>query len=58
MAEEQIELRVVGVRFEEPDYAPVLILREMTGNRVLPIWIGASAPSNQCCLKVVGLCIT
>lgn len=42
MAEEQIELRVVGVRFEEPDYAPVLILREMTGNRVLPIWIGAS----------------
>lgn len=41
MAEEQIELRVVGVRFEEPDYAPVLILREVTGNRVLPIWIGA-----------------
>lgn len=42
MAEEQIELRVVGVRFEEPDYAPVLILREVAGNRVLPIWIGAS----------------
>lgn len=42
MAEEQIELRVVGVRFEEPDYAPVLILREVSGNRVLPIWIGAS----------------
>lgn len=42
MAEDNIELRVVGVRFEEPDYAPVLILREVTGNRVLPIWIGAS----------------
>jgi bifunctional DNase/RNase len=42
VAEEQIELRVVGVRFEEPDYAPVLILREVSGNRVLPIWIGAS----------------
>lgn len=42
MAEENIELRVVGVRFEEPDYAPVLILREISGSRVIPIWIGAS----------------
>ncbi|WP_333619017.1 bifunctional nuclease family protein [Dietzia sp.] len=37
-----IELRIVGVRFEEPDYAPVLILREVAGNRVIPVWIGAA----------------
>lgn len=36
------ELRVIGVRFEEPDYAPVLVLRELQGQRVLPIWIGAA----------------
>lgn len=41
MAESK-ELRVIGVRFEEPDYAPVLVLRELEGQRVLPIWIGAA----------------
>lgn len=39
---ETTELRVVGVRFEEPDYAPVLLLRELSGARIVPIWIGAA----------------
>lgn len=36
------EVDVVGVRFEEPEYAPVLILQEKEGGRYVPIWIGAS----------------
>lgn len=36
------ELHIVGVRFEEPGNAPVLILREIDGARVIPIWIGGA----------------
>ncbi len=34
------EVRVVGVRVEQPANQPVLLLREATGDRYLPIWIG------------------
>jgi len=36
------EVDVVGIRFEEPDYAPVLVLKERDGGRYVPIWIGAA----------------
>lgn len=35
------ELELVGLRVEMPANTPVLILREVDGTRVLPIWIGA-----------------
>lgn len=34
------EMRVVGVRVEQPQNQPVLLLREASGERYLPIWIG------------------
>jgi len=34
------EVRVVGVRMEQPANQPVLLLRETSGDRYLPIWIG------------------
>ena len=34
------EVRVVGIRVEQPANQPVLLLREATGDRYLPIWIG------------------
>ncbi|MFT3715100.1 MAG: bifunctional nuclease family protein [Gordonia sp. (in: high G+C Gram-positive bacteria)] len=36
------EMRVVGIRVEPPQNQPVLLLREETGERYLPIWIGQS----------------
>ncbi|HHX84502.1 MAG TPA: bifunctional nuclease family protein [Actinomycetales bacterium] len=36
------EVDVVGIRFEEPEYAPVLVLKERDGGRYVPIWIGAA----------------
>lgn len=42
MGKNMREVDVVGVRFEEPEYAPVLILREREGGRYVPIWIGAA----------------
>lgn len=42
MGENMREVEVVGVRFEEPEYAPVLILHEKDGGRYVPIWIGAA----------------
>src|SRR3954451_14100420 len=39
------ELDVVGVRVEQPAYAPVVLLREVGGTRYLPIWIGANEAS-------------
>src|SRR5918994_1260474 len=39
------ELDVVGVRVEMPSNAPMVLLREVGGNRYLPIWIGASEAS-------------
>ena len=34
------EVRVVGIRVEQPANQPVLMLREEGGDRYLPIWIG------------------
>ena len=34
------EVRVVGIRVEQPQNQPVLLLREANGDRYLPIWIG------------------
>lgn len=42
MGKNMREVDVVGIRFEEPEYAPVLVLRERDGGRYVPIWIGAS----------------
>ncbi len=35
------ELAVVGVRVELPSNQPIVLLKEVTGDRYLPIWIGA-----------------
>jgi uncharacterized protein len=35
------EVDVVGVRVEMPSNQPIVLLREITGDRYLPIWIGA-----------------
>ncbi|AHD19988.1 bifunctional nuclease family protein [Rhodococcus pyridinivorans] len=34
------EMRIVGIRIEQPQNQPVLLLREVDGDRYLPIWIG------------------
>ncbi|UYP21004.1 bifunctional nuclease family protein [Rhodococcus sp. Z13] len=34
------EMRIVGIRIEQPQNQPVLLLREVDGERYLPIWIG------------------
>jgi len=36
-----LELDVVGVRVEMPSNNPIVLLRERSGQRCLPIWIGA-----------------
>lgn len=35
------ELHVVGVRVELPENQPIVLLKETSGDRYLPIWIGA-----------------
>jgi bifunctional DNase/RNase len=35
------ELSVIGVRVELPTNQPIVLLREVDGDRYLPIWIGA-----------------
>jgi bifunctional DNase/RNase len=35
------ELTVVGVRVELPSNQPIVLLKEVAGDRYLPIWIGA-----------------
>src|ERR1700710_364675 len=35
------EVEVVGVRLEMPSNQPIVLLRELMGERYLPIWIGA-----------------
>lgn len=37
-----IEVELVGVRVELPSNNPIVLLRERTGDRFLPIWIGAT----------------
>lgn len=36
-----IELALVGVRVELPSNQPIVLLKEASGDRYLPIWIGA-----------------
>lgn len=36
------QMQVVGIRVEPPQGQPVLLLREVDGERYLPIWIGQS----------------
>lgn len=36
------DLEVVGVRVEMPSNSPVVLLRERSGERYLPIWVGAA----------------
>ena len=36
-----IEMELVGVRVELPANQPIVLLKESTGTRYLPIWIGA-----------------
>lgn len=37
-----IPMELVGIRIEVPSHTPILLLKEMTGDRYLPIWIGAN----------------
>lgn len=37
-----IPLELLGVRFELPANQPIVLLRELGGTRVLPIWIGVA----------------
>jgi hypothetical protein len=39
---ESIPVELVGVRIELPTNTPIALLREIGGNRFLPIWIGAN----------------
>ena len=36
------EVDVIGVRVEMPSNQPIVLLREVSGERYLPIWIGAT----------------
>jgi hypothetical protein len=36
------ELQVVGVRLELPTSQPIVLLREVDGDRYLPIWVGTA----------------
>ena len=42
MTNESIPVELVGVRIELPTNTPIALLREIGGNRFLPIWIGAN----------------
>lgn len=35
------EVEIIGVRVEMPSNQPIVLLREVSGERYLPIWIGA-----------------
>lgn len=39
------EVEVVGVRVEMPSNQPIVLLREVDGERYLPIWVGAGEAS-------------
>jgi bifunctional DNase/RNase len=41
MSQEAIRVELVGVRIELPTNQPIVLLREVDGQRFLPIWIGA-----------------
>jgi bifunctional DNase/RNase len=42
MSDEAIPVELVGVRIELPTNQPIVLLREVGGQRFLPIWIGAN----------------
>jgi bifunctional DNase/RNase len=42
MSQEGIRVELVGVRIELPTNQPIVLLREVDGQRFLPIWIGAN----------------
>lgn len=48
------EMRVVGIRLEQPQNQHVLLLREAEGERYLPIWIG-SPEANAILLEQQGV---
>lgn len=37
-----IPVEVVGVRIEMPSNQPIVLLKEISGNRYLPIWVGTA----------------
>ena len=41
-----IQLDVVGVRVEMPSQQPVVLLREATGSRYVPSWVGSAEASS------------
>lgn len=41
MSNDAVPVELVGVRIELPTNQPIVLLREATGTRYLPIWIGA-----------------
>jgi len=41
MSNESVPVELVGVRIELPSNTPIVLLRELGGDRYLPIWIGA-----------------
>jgi bifunctional DNase/RNase len=41
MSNDAVPVELVGVRIELPTNQPIVLLREATGSRYLPIWIGA-----------------
>lgn len=42
MSADAVAMSVIGVRVELPSNVPIVLLREQTGTRYLPIWIGAA----------------
>lgn len=46
MREPQIELTIKGIALEKDQQMPVLILRELKGEKTFPIWIGPSEASS------------
>ena len=37
---EMIEMKVIGLALDPQTNVPIVILREMEGERALPIWVG------------------
>ncbi len=43
--DDPVPMELIGVRLELPSQTPILLLREQTGTRYLPIWIGNNEAS-------------
>ncbi len=46
MSSDMVEVKVSGLALDEKNKSPVVILQEIDGTRVLPIWIGPSEASS------------